>query len=325
MTTTSNSASWATVGIVFLALTRICPSVHFHQIRTQTLANGVAALCLLFAMPFFAYSLFGHKSWTGMALSPPEKRRIDGLPGHAVGMYLWLFSSAFQLLSNKKKAGHKVVGKAVFLGILPVCLLEIATNAVHVFLPNKPKYLAQFVLQKEDVAPSEILAFSNVFSVPLLVPLGVGLHGYFAARNIWPRGGDTAKRNIRLHTHHIMCAIVWMLSAGMVRLFLKAAFYLELGGCREHTGDPLDAIPIQAAMCLPTGILLVSLLNGLFMTLPPTLKRDAAVECMRLFWIWYVMHMIVASALLHVEMIPNCRAGRFWADRAIESIQKSRI
>lgn len=189
--------------------------------------------------------------------------------------------------------------------VLPICLLEIMTNVVNVFFPSKPYYLAQIALQKSEISMIETITYTNVMTVPLLLPIGVAFHGYFAGQSLW----DKDHKNVRLHMHHMLSAIVWMTGPAIFRFIAKLLFILEYGGCHEHTDNPHDSIEIQVFGILISGIIVVMLKNVIYMSLSPTLKQNINVNRMRLFWLYAVMHTIVAGFCLDLNMIPNCRSN----------------
>jgi hypothetical protein len=86
---------------------------------------------------------------------------------HAVLMGTWLAMSTIQMISHFGgfKSLHKALGRFTMFILLPSILVEVHTNAVVVFWPEKPNLLARAVQGKaiQDFALWE----SILYTMPL--------------------------------------------------------------------------------------------------------------------------------------------------------------
>mmetsp|Transcript_25976 Transcript_25976/g.53143 ORF Transcript_25976/g.53143 Transcript_25976/m.53143 type:complete len:302 (-) Transcript_25976:247-1152(-) len=295
------SFAWSIILAYCVGWFLISSKIHTN-VAPMKLANLMIGVSIICSVPFLAHTLFGQKSWTGLDLTPQEAERIEGSPGHVHLVYCWLLLSVFQAVTFKRlQSVHNVVGK-VTMGVCAFALCEISLNAIFVFLPDKPKLLAQAVLGKDDVTVKEILEFTNVFFIGLTLPVGVGAHLFFGASHVL----SAAHKNMRLHVHHMLCVMTMMLGPAYTRFVCKALFHELSGtGCKEH-GDPKDAIRVQNSSFFFAYFFNSALLHTHYMALSATLKKDKSVEIMRRFWFLYGAYGAVAACWLGVDFYPNC-------------------
>jgi hypothetical protein len=100
-----------------------------------------------------------------MSLSTVHRTMIESR--HAVLMGTWLAMSTIQMISHFGgfKSLHKALGRFTMFILLPSILVEVHTNAVVVFWPEKPNLLARAVQGKaiQDFALWE----SILYTMPL--------------------------------------------------------------------------------------------------------------------------------------------------------------
>ena len=78
-------------------------------------------------------------------------------------MFVWFVLSLLQALTYRRaQRVHNALGWVSF-AVLGLCLLEICTNAIFVFLPSKPELLAKLVLGLSDVSAWQIFLYTNCF------------------------------------------------------------------------------------------------------------------------------------------------------------------
>ena len=173
--------------------------------------------------------------------------------------------------------------------------MEISTNAVFVFLPSKPALLALATLGRE---PSnwETFLFSNCFALGLGVPIGVALHAYFAMTSLF-----SAPRSGRLHAHHMLCAMCWIIGPGVMRLIIQMLW--EPLGIRPFE-DNVATIGLQNVSFFLTYPIIVICKLFFYSSLSPDLRKSAGVEIMRRFWIIHPLWGAVACWMLEVDLWP---------------------
>jgi len=287
----------AAVLVVLSALS--IPDFRFDKIVSTThAANLFVGLALISIYPFISYSLNWSESWTGLKLTEEEEAVILGPPGHVYGMFLWFALSLFQAVTFKRAQWiHNYVGYVGFF-VLFLCLVEVTTNAIFVFLPFKPALLAKSTLGRDTVTVWETFLFSNCFAVPLLLPLAVLGHAYYAFEAVVFR----KMRSGRLHAHHILSTMVWMLGPGILRLAMKPIW--KASGSVPFDRKE-DAIQVQMLGFHISGVALVTILSLIHSTLPIRLREDASVKNMRWMMIIPVVHGGFACWLLGVKPWPQ--------------------
>lgn len=141
-----------------------------------------------------------------------------GPPGHVVGMFLWSALSIFQAVTFKRAQRiHNYVGYVGFF-VLFLCIVEVHTNSAFLFLPSKPALLAKATLGRDTVTPWETFLFTNCLIFVLFLPIAITLHAYYALDAVLFRKAKSG----RLHAHHILSTMVWMLAPGLLRFAMKA-------------------------------------------------------------------------------------------------------
>jgi len=274
---------------------------HIHLKATVvTIAKVTLVYSVMAFVPFACYFYDGD-SWTAFRSTPEEHSRI--MPFHAAGTMGWFFIGLVQLLLvwSRSWSLHNKLGTVGLGLVLPYCVLENATNAMFVFLPNKPMLLAQSVLGRDDVTAWEIVLHCGPFLMGLLAPVGFASHGWLAARSVWPALGG--KRSARLHAHHMSMVVCWMLAAGLVRWWGRWA--MVLSGC-DLFPDRLLVIKVQATVFLVNGVAVQIVGHLLYLTLPANLRKDAGV--LTLWWLQQAQSVLpfLFASYIGVDFWPSC-------------------
>jgi len=144
----------------------------------------------------------------------------------------------------------------------------------------------------------ETFLFSNCFAVPLLLPLAVLGHAYYAFEAVVLR----KMRSGRLHTHHILSTMVWMLAPGLMRVVMKPIW--KASGCVPFNRKE-DSIQVQLLGFHLASAILVIILSLIHSTLPIRLREDASVKKMRMVLVMAFAHGGFACWLLGVSPWPQ--------------------
>ena len=160
-----SNAVYGTAAVLFVTSASVLPDMRLEPVvGSRGLANLTVLLSLACIYPFFTYLMKWSPSWTGLSLSDEEKVRIEGPPGHIIGMVVWFVLSLLQALTYRRlQRVHNALGWVSF-AVLGLCILEICTNAIFVFLPSKPALLAKAVLGLGgDVSSWQTFLYTNCF------------------------------------------------------------------------------------------------------------------------------------------------------------------
>jgi hypothetical protein len=284
------SLIWPTGVVVFLSITVPKPpplKISLHLLRVFILLYSLVAM-----YPFYDYLVQKAPSWSGLELTSDEKKRIEGPPGHVVGMVIWQLLAFAQGLSyGRLQKLHNAVG---YLGyaVLFWCMWETSTNAMFVFLPSKPALLASATLGREPTL-WEIVAFANVFSIGLLLPVGVILHAYFALLALYGK-----KRNGRIHAHHMLCLMSWVVAPGVQRLIISK-LWAPLNATPFENNEVI--ILIQVYSFFAAGSIFLAVNSLFYATLPVQSRGETGVEFMRRLWVVFTVWGPCACWVLGVD------------------------
>lgn len=281
----------ALVTIVFLYIRLRAPGWRIKA-SIPKLVTATAAFCGLAAIPFLSFALGLSPSWTGMSLTEEQLAPIAMLHGPIVGT--WLVVGFVQLASWKKKALHARVGAFGLYVLIPAVLLELFANAAFVFVPHKQVLLAEALGLPAQMWWKMLPAHFSALSVPVMLLL----HWVFSVRAI--RG---PKRNIRLHIHHMMGFLTFVLAPGIVRYLIQAVF---LGSSCQPFGDPADVMLVQTSAFVLTGFVYFLVATLYFVTLPDSLRSDVSVRLM--YWLYLVLWVVPGAfqAYWGLDVLPQC-------------------
>jgi hypothetical protein len=262
--------------VAFIVILPICFLVFYRlEIRGITSRHyawfGLVSL-LSGILPFLVYLATG-SSWTGIELSPDLKNMIDSK--HVVVMFIWFGLTVFQCgaILGRCYRLHARVGQLTLYLVLPLVLIELFTNALCVFVPEKPTLLAQAVRElsyknDEDEQTMKILSTRQLllYSLPqmysTLVPFTMTLYGYASWKSL-------QQGKIKLHILYSTVLICVSVGPGNLRYVIQLVYWQSQCGRHGvvyHT-DALSAL-IQTISQGYISLLSIPLVALLYATLP---------------------------------------------------------
>lgn len=265
-------------------------------------AFGVTMSCILFAP--FAWFLATGFSWSGH--TPTQEQALNIQKRHMPLAVSWFALSLVQMLTVKRPSIHVNVGKLLNFVVLPCWFLELATNAVFVFLPDKPWYLALTVFH--DGEPSavptwlQVLASCGPFLPGLTVAPTLLMHWIMSLQNLYPKKGQS--RNIRLHYYHMICFAMVALGAGLVRFHAQLAF--RISGCPMHQ-DPIISIYTQGISFPWYRVAEVVWMTFMVMTVPLSLRNwNPSIHRIYIFNVATAVIACLSAGAFGLPFIPRC-------------------
>jgi hypothetical protein len=314
---TTSSFYWL---VAFIVILPIC-FLAFYRLEIRGITSrhyawfGLASL-LSGILPFLAYLVTG-SSWTGVTLSPDLKTRIE--VKHVVVMFVWFGLVVFQCGSivGRCYKMHARVGQLTLYAFLPLVLFELYTNALRVFVPEKPILLAQAVREllpyhtnrptTTILSTRQILLYSLPLLYSILVPFTMTIYGYASWKSL--RQGK-----LKLHILYSTLLICGSVGPGNVRYYIQLVYWQSQCGRRHddavHSNDALISALIQTISQGYISLMSIPLVAILYATLP--LETRLQNRLVRASFYYYMIHSSfswLAAWALEVPSAIDCSDG----------------
>ena len=191
----------------------------YHRVQLRLSSRQLAGIGVLWftigAIPFVTYVLTGI-SWTGLQLSEIHRTMIESK--HMIVLFAWLTTGLIQMgaISVGARKVHSWLGNLGQNILLPVVLIELGTNAVFVFLPDKPVLLAAALLERQPTLV-EAVGYTFCFTVALCTPVYMALYGWLSHRAL-------QDRQYALHGIYMALVVVHSIGPGILRAIIRGVF-----------------------------------------------------------------------------------------------------
>lgn len=260
ITPTGSSNYWFLVAAVLATSSLYSYQRLYIPLKPRGLALVGLVISLTCLVPFLVY-LYTGVSWSGMELSELHRRMIDSR--HAILLFTWSGLSSLQLLGiilfkKLPKLIHKCIGRLAYYIVMPLVLFELHTNAVRVFLPDKPALLCRVVWGIPEPHLWETFLFGVSMAYALLTPVVMGMYWWLALQSI-------RQRQYHLHMVYSVLLITATSSAGGLRYLFQ--YFYATSHC-EPFRSPETSIAVQSVSLATVPIFYIPLVTIIYCTLP---------------------------------------------------------
>jgi hypothetical protein len=301
MTPTGSSNYWFLVAALLAA-----SSLHSYQrLYIPLKPRGLALLGLVISLtcviPFLVY-LYTGVSWSGMEMSELHRRMIDSR--HAILLFTWSGLSSLQLLGilvMLPKSIHKWVGLLAYYFVMPLVLLELNTNAVRVFLPEKPALLCRAVWGIAEPNLWETLIFGLSQTYALLLPAMMGMYWWLALQSI---------RSHKYHLHMVYSVLLSATTSSPGGLRYLFQYVYATSRC-EPFRSPETSILVQSVSLAMITMVFIPLVTMIYCTLPLDIRQGKGkgrptVQWSYYFYIGHALTTLVVSGLVGIPSSFTC-------------------
>jgi hypothetical protein len=302
---TISPSAWWIFALVLPAMSwLVFTKVHWKGISLKHLAWLNLWMSVIAIIPSVAYVVSG-TAWTGMTLSSMHRTMINSR--HVVSMGTWSVLSIIQMIAylGGKQSLHNSLGKFLMYIWLPLIFVELSTNAIVVYWPEKPLLLFQSIQGATTTEDEPTITLnlwdSIIYTTPAFyafsTPITMIQYWYASLRCL-------QQRKIRLHAIFMTMFVISVSNAGVLRWFIRLMFYQS--GCPAHT-EKETTIIIQTIAQNFTAAMELGLVTMLYTTL--TIEERQQSQAARYTFYWYVFHATLAwigSACLKVPFSVSC-------------------
>lgn len=269
-------------------------------------------------IPFACWWLTGY-SFTGLPLNTNEYARIAHR--HAISTLIWFSTAMLQIISvlfmkNSGLVGqlsrslHKNLGMFSMCIVVPIFFVELASNAIFVFLPGKPLLLS-VAMGEPSPSPGYFIAMCGCLFSGLAIAPGLLLMYIASLRSLGYIGTQgkegeqqkgTVRKDLVLHGYHMAAMSSWIIDTGTLRLLIQAGFWFS--GCKPFESS-VSTVIVQAFGFQSHILLSFIRLSYLFSGLSAVHRQDRWVKNIYTY-VYAVIVIGSVSALLVDLPLPSC-------------------